>query len=254
VRRKLLILAALSMLALPAAAAAGTTATKISAGASTRCTVLKAQLGATSFYEAFTSFGSCVSRIAPLELKNTSAAAAACAAERADAGFAAAHHGKSFARFYGRNALPACVALKARASSGAERTGAPNPARTCTALQGSLGANDFAKSYGSYATCLSWVAQNAINAQIAATSTCQAMPGDPGFAAGHKGKTFAQWYGTPGTWSDAFGNCVIANAVLPLAQGTGAQPVPDPNPNPGCGGPRTLGVPQPMMCTVAGAN
>jgi hypothetical protein len=226
VRRKLLFIAALSVLAMPAAATAGTTASKISAGASERCAALQAQLGATSFGQAFTSFGGCVSRVVPLELQNTSAATAACRAERLDAGFAAAHHGRSFGRVYGRKGLAACVALKAAAASTAERTGAPSPSRTCTALQGSLGANDFAKSYGSFATCLGWVAQNAINAQIAATSTCRVLSAD-------------------------FGVCVVMHTVLPVGQGAGAEPAQPTPPTLGCNGPGIAGIPHRQMCPVA---
>ena len=60
------------------------------------------------------AFGKCVSKWTQLEHQNRVAAETACKAEQADAGFAAAHEGKTFAQFYGNgkqgtNALNRCV-------------------------------------------------------------------------------------------------------------------------------------------------
>ena len=61
--------------------------------------------------------GKCVSAWTQTEHQNRHAAETACKAEQADAGFAAAHGGKTFAQFYGvgnkgANALNRCVQAK----------------------------------------------------------------------------------------------------------------------------------------------
>jgi hypothetical protein len=62
------------------------------------------------------AYGRCVSAKERSASVVVAAAASACQAEQADAGFASSHDGKTFAQFYGTNAFAACVALKARAS------------------------------------------------------------------------------------------------------------------------------------------
>jgi hypothetical protein len=249
VRRNALILIALVLLALPAAASATTSTVT---NASLRCTALRAQIGSIAFGQSFASLGACIRVVTPLEVNNATAAAAVCRLERASASFPLLHGGKTFARFYGRNALAGCVVSTARGSSVAERKGAPSPAQTCTQFQGQLGIAQFTKSYGSYGGCVAWVAQNGIGSQLTAASTCEPQRIDPGFSVAHGGKTFEQFYGTPPTGANAFGLCVVANAVLPAVQLQPQTQQPAP-PTAECGQPGTMRIPQILDCPVAGA-
>jgi hypothetical protein len=218
--RKLLALAALVLVVAPVAANAGTTS--VAANATKACTSLRAQIGPTAFGNTFASFGACVSSVTPLEQLNTTTAAALCRAERGGAGFAAGHRGKSFARFYGTaraNALANCISLKTLSSSAAERNVSVGTT-TASAL---------------------------IAAQIAAAGSCHVLV-DPGFAASHGGKSFAQWFGTSLSLANAFGRCVVAKTLVPsttLPTQTTTTPVTG-TPGPaGCGPVNTTGVPHP---------
>ncbi len=191
--KKLLVVGALFLAVAPALANAGTTS--VATNASKHCTSLRTQIGATAFGKTFSSFGACVSSVTPLERLNASTASASCLAERADASFAATHGGKTFARFYGKgakgvHALANCISRKTQGSATTEwrvvvgKTTAP-------AL---------------------------IAAQITAASSCVSLRVDPGFAAAHGGKSFAQWYGTTADLANAFGKCVVATTLVPSAQ------------------------------------
>ena len=173
--RKLLLLAALSLLVSPAAALASTTTNDVAANASKQCSTLRAKIGATSFGQTFASFGVCVSSFRPLELKNSNTAAAACRSEQADVSFAANHSGKTFQQFYGtgnlKNAFGKCVSRKARSASAAEQASITNPAQICASLESSQGA-DFAKTYGTNGACVSQTAHATIAAQISAAASC----------------------------------------------------------------------------------
>jgi hypothetical protein len=110
-------------------------------------------------------------------------AAKACKAEQADPNFAAGHGGLTFDQFYGTNGKP-----------------------------GTNGENK-----NSFGKCVSTkvheaLAQNEANLQNAA-ALCRAERADPGFAAAHGGKTFAQFYGTEKSkLKNAFGKCVSQKA------------------------------------------
>jgi hypothetical protein len=204
--RKLLVVAALSLAVAPAAALAGTAS--VTANASKHCTSLRTQVGATAFGKTFTSFGACVSSVTPLEQANATTATALCRAEQAEPGFAASHGGKTFARFYGKgrkgvHALANCVAGKTLSSSTTER-GVSIGTTTPSAL---------------------------IAAQIVAAGSCQSGI-DPGFAAAHNGKSFAEWYGTGAALANAFGRCVVSKTLVPTAQ-LPSQPTTTTTPGPG---------------------
>jgi hypothetical protein len=113
-------------------------------------------------------------------LKN---AAKECKAERADADFPAAHDGKTFQQFYGKNkngknAFGKCVSTKARALKAKEDE-----------------ADD-----------------QDVAAFKNAAKECQAESDDPDFAGSHDGKSFSDFYGTNHNHRNAFGKCVSSKA------------------------------------------
>ena len=69
--------------------------------------------------------------------QNATNAAKLCAAERADAGFAAAHDGKTFAQFYGNRQRPQRIRqVRLQQGSGAHRRTAAGHDQRCEDLQG----------------------------------------------------------------------------------------------------------------------
>jgi hypothetical protein len=182
------------------------------------------QLGPAAFTQAWGTLGRCVSLLARVEQQNLEAAQAACTAEQGDANFAATHGGKTFAQFYGagrsgKNAFARCVAAKAKASSQAEGQSRPNPARLCAAQRTQMTAGPFSLFYGqnangknAFGKCVSTMAKAEVQNELTAAATCRAEQADAGFAAAHAGKTFAQFYGTNGDLTNAFGKCVSAKA------------------------------------------
>jgi hypothetical protein len=221
--RKLIIMVVVAALVAPAAALAGPPG-PVGKNASAACAALQEKLGTAAFATAYGRFGACVSSQVKLELQNIAAAQAACTAEQADANFAATHNGKTFAQFYGsgkngKNALARCVILKSRASSQAEVSNTPNPAQTCLALRTQLGPAAFRLLYGTTANhrnafgkCVSQAAAAQSANQLSAAAACLTEQSDASFAASHGGKTFAQFYGTNGNRSNAFGMCVSTKA------------------------------------------
>jgi hypothetical protein len=110
-------------------------------------------------------------------------AAKQCKTEQADANFATAHDGKSFAQFYGsngngKNAYGKCVSQHARAN------------------EQELAAQDKQED------------QNQVNA----AKQCKAEKADANFAGSHDGKSFAEFYGTNHNNKNAFGKCVSKKA------------------------------------------
>src|SRR5215213_8250776 len=84
------------------------------------------------------AFGVCVSRWTRTAHQNRNAAETACAAEQADANFAATHGGKTFAQFYGRGphgagAMQRCINSKRQAATAAAVNATENAARKCAA-------------------------------------------------------------------------------------------------------------------------
>ena len=219
--KRLVLTAALACVLAPVAAFAAPTPAQ---QAAKDCAALRAKMGATAFAQAFGSpgtsnaFGKCVSKLAQVEQANVTSANSLCRAEQADPNFASAHGGKTFTQFYGtgngRNAFGNCVSLKARSSSKAEQSEL-NPARTCSGLRTKLGRPLFAVAFGTNANhrnafgkCVSLVARSQSTSVVNAATACLSELNDPGFAAAHGGKTFAQFYGTNSDLSNAFGNCV----------------------------------------------
>jgi len=135
------------------------------------CQALKTSMGAAAFTSTYATFGKCVSAWTRAEHQNRHEAAAACKAEQADAGFPAAHDGKTFAQFYGvgkqgANALNRCTQAKVKAASAAERLATVRAAKQCKAERSTLGAEAFKAKYGTGATkanafgkCVSKLAQ-----------------------------------------------------------------------------------------------
>jgi hypothetical protein len=104
---------------------------------------------------AANAFGKCVSTIAGAQLAVETSSASTCRAEQEATGFASAHGGKTFARFYGTkgadsNAFGRCVSLEATAQpssqAGQTSTGTqgqqptPQPSPTTTTTPTSTGA------------------------------------------------------------------------------------------------------------------
>jgi hypothetical protein len=223
--KKIMILTALALALAPVAAFATPTPAQ---QAAKDCAALRAKMGVTPFAQAFGSagtsnaFGRCVSKLVQVERANASSANSLCRAEQADVAFAATHGGKTFAQFYGagndKNAFARCVSLKARSSSTVEQREL-NPAQTCSALRTRLVAPVFAQAFGTnqnhrnaFGKCVSLVARSQSTSVVNAASACLNELNDASFAVSHGGKSFAQFYGTNGDLSNAFGKCV-ANKV-----------------------------------------
>jgi hypothetical protein len=136
-----------------------------------------------AFKAKYHSFRGCVRQNAAEEhaekqaaLKN---AAKQCKAERSDPDFAAAHDGKTFEEFYGKNkngknAFGKCVSTKAHELKEAED-------------------QDDAQEVQAFKN---------------AARQCAAERSDAGFPAAHGGKTFDEFYGTNHNKRNAFGKCV----------------------------------------------
>src|SRR5215211_3370216 len=154
---------------LPVTALADTANSADTANGARACTALKTSMGAT-FASTYSTFGKCVSQWTRAEHQNRHEAEAACRAELADAGFAAAHGGKTFAQFYGTgpqgaNALSRCVKAKAAASSSKEVKATVSAAKQCKAER-ALNPAVFKSKYGTgeakanaFGKCVSKLAQ-----------------------------------------------------------------------------------------------
>ncbi|HEX4929644.1 MAG TPA: hypothetical protein VFV62_02965 [Gaiellaceae bacterium] len=158
------LLAALAVAAvLPVAALADTASPSDKANGARSCQVLKTALTEATFKATYgtnadksNAFGKCVSKWTQTEHQNRHAAETACKAEQADAGFAAAHEGKSFAQFYGTgkngaNALNRCVQAKRLAESAADKQAVVTSAKKCKAERKSMGEAAFKAAYGTNA-------------------------------------------------------------------------------------------------------
>ena len=168
--KKLLLVCALSAAIAPAAASAAEPGPSDVKNAAKHCKALRAASGS-SFASMFgtkrNAYGKCVSSTARQRADEDAAqqkaartnAAQECVAERQDAGFAAAHGGKTFEQFYGtrsgKNAHGKCVAQKAKehkaetdADDAAQQRNRLNAARTCKAAKRSDSAR-FARDHGS---------------------------------------------------------------------------------------------------------
>lgn len=159
--KKLLILAVLTAMVVPAASLGSGPTGQDRDNASRACRELRTTLGLALFRQSYgtvqsnrrNAFGKCVSRWARAEHQQRVSARAACSAELADATFPATHDGKTFAEYYGtgpkhRNAFGKCVSSKAKAASEEARQNTVNAARQCKAERAQLGAGPFREKYG----------------------------------------------------------------------------------------------------------
>jgi hypothetical protein len=166
---KTFIVTAVVAAILPVAALADGVSSADKANGARACTALKTSLGA-SFVSTYATFGKCVSQWTRTEHQIRNASEASCKAEQADAGFAAAHGGKTFAQFYGTgkngaNALGRCVKGKATAASAKLQKATVNAAKSCRAER-ALDAAAFKAKYGTgdtkanaFGKCVSKLAQ-----------------------------------------------------------------------------------------------
>jgi len=158
------LLAALAVAAiLPVAAFADPASPSDKANGARSCQAVKTALGEAMFKSSYgtnadksNAFGKCVSAWTQKEHQNRHVAETACEAEQADAGFAAAHGGKTFAQFYGTgkkgaNALNRCVQSKRAAESAEDKAAVVNAARTCRAERKTIGEAAFKAKYGTNA-------------------------------------------------------------------------------------------------------
>ena len=159
-KSRILIVAALAALVVPAASFAEAPTGPDRENGARACKALRASMGEDVFKMSYgtvesnrrNAFGRCVSQWARSEHQNRVSARAACAAEQADPNFAASHEGKSFDEFYGTgpqgaNAFGRCVSSKAKAASLEARENTMNAARQCRAER-KLGAAEFRAKYG----------------------------------------------------------------------------------------------------------
>ena len=193
--RKLLVTAALLTAAVaPAVASAADPTPSDFKNAAKYCKALKAASGsnfASMFGTKKNAYGKCVSSTAKKQANKDAKqekaaktnAAKECKAERADAGFAAAHGGKTFAQFYGsnkngKNAYGKCVSLKAKAKKAAadkedkaKQKDTVNAAKTCKAAKHD-DPDGFAETYGTkrnaFGKCVSQTAKQRAAARKAA--------------------------------------------------------------------------------------
>ncbi|MBA2474845.1 MAG: hypothetical protein H0V40_02650 [Actinobacteria bacterium] len=149
-----------ALLAVPAMALAGDDSQSDRASAAESCTALRTSMGATLFTQTYgtngskaNAFGKCVSQHSSKEAANRAQAAKSCASEQADAGFAAAHGGKSFAQAYGngpkgKNAMQRCMQAKLKESRTEQREDTVKAARSCKAERTSMGESAFKAKWG----------------------------------------------------------------------------------------------------------
>jgi hypothetical protein len=220
-RRLTLAIVAAVVLA-PVAAFAGTS--QSTTRAQTDCAKLRAAMGTTAFSKAYATFGTCVSRYAPMEQQVTVSANTTCTAQQADPNFAATHDGKTFAQFYGtgksgKNAFSSCVSIVAKANSKAEQQGRLNPARTCRTVRTQLSNPLFNRTYGknrndrnAFGKCIAATARAQARNEASASAMCRSEQSDSNFASTHNGQTFDQTFGTNADLSNAFGMCVSSTA------------------------------------------
>lgn len=206
--RKMMFVVALLLVAVPASmAAAG------QSSAQAQCSKLQASMGAPAFAAAYSSFGACVSKLAPVDQGNAAVAQSTCKAQQTDANFAASHGGKTFDQYYGtgakgKNAFGRCVSASVQASAAAENQATPNPAQTCRAARTAMGVAAFDQLYGTNANksnafgkCVSKTARAQTSNEVNAASQCRSDSSV-----------------TSSTAPNAFGKCVAAKSQAASAQ------------------------------------
>src|SRR4051812_34627650 len=152
---RIALLVVLAFVAVPAAFADDSPSP--SSQVSTLCKQQRTAVGTTAFKLLYggsaNAYGHCVSKLAGSVQSDNANAAKRCAAERADATFAASHDGKTFAQVYGsgahgNSAFGKCVSTKAKALSDDRQESTIAAARACKAERTQMGATAFTKQYG----------------------------------------------------------------------------------------------------------
>lgn len=156
---KTLVVAIAVAALLPVAALADSAVPSDRANGARSCQALKTSLGEATFKAAYgtnadksNAMGQCVSKWARAEHQNRHKSETACKAEQADANFAAAHEGKTFAQLYGvgkqdANAMQRCLQSKRQAASAEDRKATASAARQCKAER-KLNETAFKAKYG----------------------------------------------------------------------------------------------------------
>jgi hypothetical protein len=160
-KSRILIVAALAALVIPAASFAEGPSGPDRENAARACKALRTSMGLDLFRQTYgteqsnrrNAFGRCVSQWARSEHQSRISARSACNTERSDPNFAASHDGKSFAEFYGTgprgaNAFGRCVSSKAKSASTEARQNTVSAARQCKAERSELGPAEFRAKYG----------------------------------------------------------------------------------------------------------
>src|SRR6266568_2015257 len=104
------------------------------------------------------------------------------------------------------------AAVAAAAAFAASPDAVTNASSDCTALRAKMGVTAFAQAYSSFGACVSRYSSLEQQNQASAQTSCTALQADPNFAAGHGGKTFAQFYGTGKNGTNAMTRCVATIA------------------------------------------
>jgi hypothetical protein len=154
--RKLIVFVALA-LAIPAAAIADNTAPPtVQAAAKAACRTERTAIGDAAFklLHGANGFGKCVSSAVKSAKANDAAALNTCKKDQSDPAFAAAHGGKTFAQFYGKNssganALGKCVSATSSAADHALLAATIAAAKSCKTERADRAA--FATKYGASA-------------------------------------------------------------------------------------------------------
>jgi hypothetical protein len=99
-------------------------------------------------------------------------------------------------------------------------TTTPSAAELCKQQRRTIGMSAFRALYAPTGTpkaamdaCLAKQVQTTSSAAKNAAMECKAEQADPGFAAAHGGKTFAEYYGANANGKNAFGKCVSSKAT-----------------------------------------
>jgi hypothetical protein len=198
---KVVVAFALSALLVPPVVEAGSSSPAVTINASSKCSALRVEIGASAFGGTFSSFAACVLKLTPLERQNTAAAGTLCRDR-----FPAAN---SSLRLF-----DSCVVIFAKSAS-LDELQSLNPGQACTLLRSSIGTAAFASKYrgdgktaNAFRKCISRAARVQIAVETSSASTCRAEQEAAGFSSAHGGRTFARFYGTNAADSNAFGRCV----------------------------------------------
>jgi len=131
-----------------------------------------------------------------------------------------------------KSRIAIAVALAALVVPAASFAGSPtgpdraNAARACSALRTLMGPELFKLSYGTvqsnranaFGRCVSQMARAEHQNRLAARTACLAEQNDPDFAAGHDGKTFAQFYGNGPNGANALERCISSKLKAARAE------------------------------------